>query len=157
MKYKISFLLAGVLMAVPGSAAAQDMSAMMEKASAMTGSTGTKQGKESGLLDTLAQTLGVTSSQAAGGTAALLNQAKANMSGDDFSSLLSAVPDLSSIMEGAGGFESMLGKSDLSLADQFSALGLDSGMIGKFTTQLLEYVQSEGGTEMMNLLKGALL
>jgi hypothetical protein len=109
------------------------------------------------LIESLTKSLGVTPSQAAGGTAALLNKAKEGLGEEQFSKLLSGVPDLSSLMENAGGLGSMLGGANVSsLADQFAALGLDSEMIGKFKSQLLEYVQSEGGTEMMNLLKSAL-
>lgn len=155
MNTAIFALMLGALSFAPAQLTALDMGTMIDKAGATAEPSQTQQ--TSGLVDELTKSLGVNSSQAAGGTAALLNEAKSNMSSEDFSGLLSAVPDLSSIMESAGGFESILGKSDLSLADQFSSLGMDSDMIGKFTSKLLEYVQSAGGTKAMNLLKGALL
>lgn len=158
MKSPMTKIALTFLLAAPHGLFAMDTSAMLDAASGMGGKTATQESSQkSSLLDTLVETLGVTSTQAAGGTAALLNEAKANMSGEDFTKLLANVPDLSSLMGGAGGLGSMLGGKTLSLADQFSALGLDGGMIEKFTSQLLEYVQSEGGAEMMNLLKGALL
>ena len=42
------------------------------------------------------------------------------------------------------------------LAGQFGKLGLSPGSIKEFIPVILEYAQSEGGTQVMNLLKGAL-
>ena len=43
------------------------------------------------------------------------------------------------------------------LADTFSKLGLDSDMAGKYVDMILKFSESEGGQEVMNLLKNALL
>lgn len=154
MKKRLSAAVAVMALVSPFSLGAFDMAGAVDAAS----KSAAPAAKQSGtLIDSLTKSLGVTPSQAAGGMAALLNKAKEGMGEAQFSKLLLGVPDLSSLMENAGGLGSMLGGADMaSLADRFTALGLDSDMIGKFTSQLLEYVQSEGGTEMMNLLKGAL-
>lgn len=142
-------------LAFPLTLGAFDMAGAMDAATK--GASPTKE-QSSALIESLTKSLGVTSAQAAGGTAALLNQAKSNLGEEDFSKLLSGVPDLSSMMDNAGGVGAMLGGGKgLDLAKQFSALGMQSDMIGKFTSQLLKYVESVGGPEMMNLLKGALL
>jgi len=157
MKIALTKIVLAAVLTVPAGLNAFDMDAAMNKASEMTGQSSSSESSKSGsLVGTLMDTLGVTQSQAVGGTAALLNQAKGNMSGDDYSSLLSAVPQLSSLMKSSGGVGSLLG-GGASLAEQFASLGMESGMIGKFTPILLEFVQSEGGSEVMNLLKSALL
>jgi hypothetical protein len=154
MKKRLSAAVAVMALVSPFSLGAFDMAGAVDAASKSAAPAAQQSGT---LIDSLTKSLGVTPSQAAGGTAALLNKAKEGMGEEQFSKLLSGVPDLSSLMENTGGLGSMLGGANVSsLADQFAALGLDSEMIGKFTSQLLEYVQSEGGTEMMNLLKGAL-
>ncbi len=50
----------------------------------------------------------------------------------------------------------MLGNAGGSLTDKFSALGMDGSMVCKFIPVLLGYVNSVGGSDVMNLLKGAL-
>jgi len=155
MKTALSGFLICAALAAPLSLSAFDVGGAMNAASGMMSGSGKSESASSPLIDTLVSSLGVTSPQATGGTAALLNAAKGKMGADSFSSLLSSVPSLSSIMDGAG---SLSGAGSLgSLTDQFSALGLSSDLIGPFTTKLLDFVQSESGTKMMNLLKGALL
>lgn len=157
MKISLTKTILAAALTVPAGVHAFDMGAAMNQASELTGQTASSDSAQSAsLVGTLMDSLGVTQSQAVGGTAALLNQAKSNMGGDDFSGLLSAVPELSSLMQSSGGVGSLLGNG-ASLAQQFGSLGMDSGMIGKFTPILLEFVQSEGGSELMKLLQGALL
>lgn len=145
-----------LMLTAPMGLNAFDFGSAMNAASTLTGSSESSAVSESSsLISTLTDKLGITETQATGGTAALLNEAKGNMSSSDYSSLLSSVPGLSSIMGGSG--SSLLGGlGGGSLTDQFSALGMDSDMIGKFVPVLLEYVQSSGGTDMMSMLKGAL-
>ena len=144
--FKTAIILAA---AAPVGLFAFDLGAAVDSASAVTGHSSAKTAETPSLVDTLTQTLGVTPAQATGGTAALLNEAKGNMDAASFSSLLSSVPGLSSFTGGT----SLPGAS---VAQQFSALGMDSGMVGKFIPVLLDYVKSEGGTEAMSLLKNAL-
>ena len=61
------------------------------------------------------------------------------------------VPGGPSVGNSQGSLSSLAG-----LASTFSDLGLSSDMIGKFTSVILEYAQSEGGSEIANLLKAAL-
>ena len=124
------------------------------------------------LVSLLTQNLGVTTEQAEGGAGAILNAASKNMSSDEFTQVTDALPDVASLVENAstsdsgagssGGLSSLLGNSQSSLsslaglASTFSDLGLSSDMIGKFTSVILEYAQSEGGSEIASLLKAAL-
>ena len=138
-----------LMLAAPVALCAFDLGSAMDSASALTGQSTSKTAESSSLVDTLTQTLGISSAQATGGTAALLNEAKGNMDASSFSSLLSSVPGLSAFTGGTS-------LSGASLAQQFSALGMDGGMIEKFIPIVLDYVKSEGGTQAMSLLKSAL-
>lgn len=125
------------------------------------------------LVDTLTGTLGITSEQASGGTAALLGVAKDQLGGDDFSTVTSAVPELGSILGGdaagsdsgtsdlLGAASSMLGDSGgvggqvvsaLGLADTFDKLGLDPAMVSQFIPIILDFAKSKGGDSVSDLL-----
>ncbi len=140
------------------SAQAMDLGAVTKVATEAVAPQGSSQ--SSGLVGALTSGLGITSSQASGGAAALLGSAASKMSGDDLSSLTSAVPALSSMMGGSSSGSGLAGlagtaASALSVTDQFSSLGLDAGMVTKFMPIILNYVQGEGGVDAMNLLKSA--
>lgn len=118
------------------------------------------------LLQSLKQ-LKVTPQQAVGGTGAMLGLAKNQLPGNQYSQLTQSVPGLERF-EGSNGLaqlellSGLLGKSsskpvspqataavanvnnpqDLSAA--FSALGMDSGMIGQFAPILLQYLGQQG-------------
>jgi len=124
-----------------------------------------------GLTESLMSTLGVNEKQASGGAASLLNYAKGNLSADDFSKVSGSIPDMGSIMKalpkestkaagGLGGMASALGGDSLAglagLASSFGDLGLSADMIQKFIPSILEYVKGSGGSDVMNLLAGAL-
>ena len=122
------------------------------------------------LIGQLVDLLGVTQSQAEGGAGAVFKEAKSNMSGGDYSQLLSAVPGIDSLINAApeggglaGKASSLFGSSSDSvkgmagLTDSFSKLGLSPDMVGKYTDVILDFVQSEAGQQTMTLLKNALL
>jgi len=133
-----------------------DLGSAVNAASALSSKTASSSSSEStSLVSMLTQQLGVTETQATGGTAALLGKAKSAMSSTDYAGLLSAVPELSSFSGGSG--TSMLDSlGGDSLTQQFSALGMDSSMVGKFVPILLDYVNTSGGSEMTGMLKSAL-
>ena len=118
------------------------------------------------LIGSLVDTLGVSKEQATGGSGAVFKEAKNNMSSNDYSQLLSAVPGIDSLISAApeaggltGKASSLLGGSAGSmtgLADSFSKLGLSPDMVNQFVPVILDYVQSEGGQQAMTLLKSAL-
>ncbi|NOZ53011.1 MAG: DUF2780 domain-containing protein [Gammaproteobacteria bacterium] len=110
------------------------------------------------LTNQLTSQLGVSNVQALGGTAALIGLAKQTLSAVDFSSVTKALPGLGSLSEkipassaGKIGAESGL----KSVAGQFTQLGMDSDMVGKFVPVVLDYAKSAGGDNVMSLLKGA--
>ena len=121
------------------------------------------------LVSMLVDSLGVTKGQAKGGAGALFQNAKENLSGDDFQKVSDAVPQMDSYLaaapeksSGGGAFGQLssmaggVGKlgSLASLTDSFKQLGLDSSMVSKFIPVVLEFVQSKGGTSVAGLLKG---
>jgi Protein of unknown function VcgC/VcgE (DUF2780) len=132
-------------------------------------SAGTAQLLKTGLalLPMLTQQLGITESQAGGGLGALLTTAQSLMAADQFSSLTSAIPNASGLMKAVPAFsKSSSSKNDLvgsalslagensdkltagaDLVSQFSSLGLDSGMISKFTGVTSDYLTQSGKTE----------
>ncbi|SDT08030.1 Protein of unknown function VcgC/VcgE [Halopseudomonas litoralis] len=107
--------------------------------------------------------LNVSPEQAVGGTSALLNLAKNQLPGTDYSQLLSSVPALADLSSGGlgsqvGAVSGLLGKSNplgggsaqdnmQSLGDvgnAFSRLGMDAGMISQFAPVLLEFIGNQG-------------
>ena len=123
-----------------------------------------------GLLDALTGQLGVTAEQASGGAGSLFGLAKNNLSNEHYSQIASVVPGIEEMIasvpaSGNSGsvaaVASMLGGDSsagnlASLASTFGDLGMESNMIGKFMPIILDYLQSEGGQAVMELMKGAL-
>lgn len=124
-----------------------------------------------GLLSALSQ-LNVTPQQAVGGTGAMLGLAKNQLSSTDYSELAKSVPGIDKLSGGgelgalagllgssgkAAGLDNALGavKNTNDLNNAFSALGMDSGMIGQFAPVLLQYFGQQGvGGSLLNSLGG---
>lgn len=125
------------------------------------------------LIGLLTKNLGVTEAQAKGGAAAIFDQVKQEVSAEDFSTVTKALPGVDSLAKSApktgglsgnvGGLSSAFGSTSSSLggmaalAESFSKLGLDTEMVGKYTKIILDFAQSKGGKEVMNIIKSALL
>ena len=130
--------------------------------------------KAAGLLNTLGSQLDITPEQAVGGAGAMLGLARSQLSGEDFSELSKNVPGLSQIagnsaiggLNGLGGLlgagsdknallDGLLGnvKDTNDLNNAFSALGMDTGMIGVFAPVILQYLGQQGvaGSLLQNL------
>lgn len=108
--------------------------------------------------------LNVTPEQAVGGTGALLELARNQLPGADYSQLLQSAPALKEL--GGNGLTSqasaiggLLGKSNPlakqpaqaasiqnlgDVASQFSNLGMDGGMISQFAPVLLQFIGNQG-------------
>lgn len=117
--------------------------------------------EQSSLLNLLTSNLGVSNSQAVGGASAILTKAATNMSQADVSSLTSAIPSISSLISSTVSSQSgqnMLGSlvSSTSLGSQFSALGMDSSMVGKFIPIILQFINTEAGSTIMKSVQSAL-
>ena len=125
------------------------------------------------LIPLLTQSLGVTESQAKGGAGAVFDYVKQKVSAEDFAKVTSALPGVDSLLKFApktidlsgqiGGLSSALGnKSDLAggmagLTGSFAKLGLDAGMVDKYVKTILDFSQSEAGSTVTNIIKGALV
>jgi hypothetical protein len=123
------------------------------------------------LLSTLSE-LNITPQQAIGGAGAMLGLAKNQLSSTDYSELAKSVPGIDMLSGGgelgalagllgssgkAAGLDNALGnvKNTNDLNNAFSALGMDSGMIGLFTPVLLQYLGQQGvGGSLLSSLGG---
>lgn len=122
-----------------------------------------------GLLSALSA-LNVTPEQAIGGTSAMLGLAKNQLSTTDYSELAKSVPGIEKLAGGGelgalagllgssgktAGLENALGtvKDSNDLNTAFSALGMDSGMVGQFAPILLQFLGQQGvaGTLLQSL------
>ncbi|MCU1749266.1 DUF2780 domain-containing protein [Pseudomonas sp. 6D_7.1_Bac1] len=128
-----------------------------------------------GLLSALSS-LNVTPEQAIGGTGAMLGLAKNQLGSADYSQLSKSVPGLdqlsgSNALGSLGGLSGLLGsspgqaaglnsalgnvKNTSDLNNAFTALGMDSGMVGQFAPILLQYLGQQGvGGSLLNSLGG---
>lgn len=128
-----------------------------------------------GLLSALTSQLNITPEQAIGGTGAMLGLAKNKLSGNEYSQLGNSVPGLEQMsgnnaLGSLGALSGMLGqtggsktsgldgllgnvKSTNDLNTAFSALGMDSGMVGQFAPVILKYLgdQGVGGSLLQSL------
>ena len=128
---------------------------------------------KTGLTDTLMKQLGVTSEQAQGGSGALFEVAKNNMSDSDFGQLSQAVPGMDGILAAApksesdsatgsllSGIAAASGNNTLtdatSLVNAFQQLDLSGDMVGQFTPVIIDYVKQSGGEQLANILQAAL-
>lgn len=101
------------------------------------------------LVGSLTKNLGVTPTQAIGGSAALLNDAKKDMKPADFQTLTTKMPQVGTLLAAAPAATG-------TLPAQFSALGMNPEMIGKFVPFVLDYIKSGTTPAMANLVQAAL-
>ncbi|MGY2342152.1 DUF2780 domain-containing protein [Pseudomonas sp. SDO5532_S415] len=123
------------------------------------------------LLGALSQ-LNVTPQQAVGGAGAMLGLAKNQLSSTDYSELAKSVPGIDILSGGgelgalagllgstgkAAGLDNALGnvKDTTDLNNAFSALGMDTGMVGLFAPVILQYLGQQGvGGSLLQSLGG---
>jgi len=123
------------------------------------------------LVAMLTSQLGVSEEQASGGAGSILDYAKGEMGAGDFDIVSQSMPDLGSLVGGGSGGgtsslmqsgSSLLGGSSSSLSDaaglasSFSDLGMSPDMVSQFVPKILEYAQTNGSEQALQLLQGAL-
>jgi len=129
------------------------------------------------LVNNLTQKLGVSNEQATVGAGAILSQAKAKLSPEDFSKVSKSMPESDSLIKASSKQKSMMSKLGMedklsentsmssndkstgglgALAGSFGALGLSPDMIGKFMPVILGYAKEKGGDSVMGLLQGVI-
>ncbi|MCK8684180.1 DUF2780 domain-containing protein [Pseudomonas umsongensis] len=164
MKISRGFVLASLMTLVVSPAFAQF--SLSDAASAISGMKGNEAteaaptSETADLLGALTQ-LNITPEQAVGGAGAMLGLAKNQLSSTDYSELAKSVPGIDILSGGgelgalagllgssgkAAGLDNALGnvKDTNDLNNAFSALGMDTGMIGMFTPVILQYLGQQG-------------
>lgn len=97
--------------------------------------------------------LGVTPTQAIGGTTAILNSAKGKMEPSKYAELTKQTPGLSDILS-SGVASSLLGNT--SVGDQFKVLGMDPALVKQFSPLILEYAKGYVSPSVASALSAAL-
>lgn len=127
-----------------------------------------------GMLEALTENLGVSSEQAEGGLASIMNYVKNNVSSESFGDLSASLPGLDQVLNSvpdikelgsSDGISKLLSKaSEYSdslkgineLKQQFEALGLKPEMITDFIEQAKAYLDTEQGQEAKKVLSESL-
>ncbi len=109
------------------------------------------------LVGQLQSQLGVTETQAVGGTSALLQLAKNQLGADTMNSLTSKTPGLASLAGGGSSLSESLLASISSMdgvQSAFSALGMDSAMIQQFVPIVMGFLGDQGvGASLLEQLQ----
>ncbi len=123
------------------------------------------------LIQQLVTATGVDKQQAEGGAGLIFGLLKEQLSSADFGQVSQAVPGVEGLIKAApssggglggllGGVASAMGAGNLgslaSLAEGFSKLDLDMGMVGKFMPVVLSYLQNQGGDGLVALVSKVL-
>jgi hypothetical protein len=124
------------------------------------------------IIQRLMDALGVKEDQAKGGVGMLLKLAREKLREEDFSKIAEAIPEADKLADDAPeegavggalkGLGSLFGKKGESAGDMaglvsgFSKLGLEGGMIGKFVSAIVSFVQEKGGDELKGILEKVL-
>lgn len=140
---------------------------------------GVARAQTSDLINMLTSQLGVSESQASGGAGTLFKYAQDQLSPSDFSTVSDGLPGVDSLIGQApepkssssmlgstsnllGGSSSSVGGSSSELGDvagvasAFSDLGMSPDMVNEFVPVILDYAQSAGSEQVMQILQGAL-
>lgn len=94
------------------------------------------------LVNQLTDQLGISTKQAAGGSAALLALAQENLSSENMKALSESVPGLDTLLNSSDSLDSITNLS--SVKSVFEQLGLDSDMVSQFTPIIQSYLEGQG-------------
>lgn len=133
------------------------------------------------LINDLVSQLGVSNEQAEGGAGLLFKVAQEKLASGDFSQIAEMIPGIEDLINKApaadaeasagggilgaiGGVADSLGMGDIAdklgdlagVAGGFSKLGLDTEMVSKFATAILEFLKSKGGDSVVTILQTVL-
>lgn len=130
----------------------------LTKGSAALSSATQVKGETQQLIGQLQSQLGVTQSQAAGGTGAMLQLAKNQLGADTMSRLSGKATGLASLLGGDSDLSKGLLSNISSLSgvqSAFSALGMDPAMIQQFLPIVLGFLGEQGvGSSLLGQLQG---
>jgi hypothetical protein len=123
------------------------------------------------LVGTLVSQLGINKDQAQGGAGAIFKAAQDRLGGGEFDKLLGGIPGVKDLLSKApaaggglggmlGGLASKMGGGDMAQAAQllsaFSSLGLNKDTAMKFIPVIMQFLQSQGGPELVTKVRAAL-
>jgi len=120
---------------------------------------------QSDLLKQIKEAANVSDEQAKGGTGAIFEMAKENMSKDDFEKVSDVVPGMGNLLSAVpsvGGKTSMLGAAAKQLSGNakvlavFDKLGISREKVALFTPIITKYVEDKGGKAISDLLAKAI-
>lgn len=128
-----------------------------QQQAAAVGTTDSNLGQASQLIEQLTGQLGVSKTQAIGGSAALLAAAKSQLGSGQFNQLSNQAPGVDGLLSSAqalSGGQSMLsklsgmggnsGNTSSLTSSAFSMLGMDAGMVSQFAPVMLSYLGGQG-------------
>ena len=110
------------------------------------------------LMKMLTSQLGVTSDQAKGGVGSELTLAKEKLPSTDFNALAKAIPGSDTYMKAAKDLGAVTGPfgDKAGLQSAFQRLGMQSGMVDKFSGLLSDFAGKMGGEPVKNALAAVL-
>ncbi|WP_375176920.1 DUF2780 domain-containing protein [Marinobacter mobilis] len=143
------FLLVSSFYLLTPAASAFDFSESLRAGSDALSATSQVSGDAQLLMGQLQGGLGVTESQAMGGTSALLQLAQNSLGADAMTGLTDQVSGLNGLLgasTGAGLGKSLLGSvtSMEGVEQAFRAIGLDAGMVQQFAPMVLDFLANQG-------------
>ena len=152
---KTTFAITSLTLVLTAQLSAFDMGSVLKSAAPIVaGSVAqTPAVQNNSLVSSLGSSLGITPTQAIGGTAVLLNSAKSKMESSAYAELTKQTPGLSDILS-SGATSSLLGNT--SVTDQFKVLGMDPALIKQFSPLILEYAKGYVSPGVASALLGAL-
>jgi hypothetical protein len=115
-------------------------------------------GGSDALMKLVTSQLGVTQNQAMGGVGSELTLAKEKLPSGDFNALAKAIPGTDSYMKAAKDLGAVTGPvgDKAGLQSAFQRLGMNSGMVDKFSGLLSDFAGKMGGDPVKNALAAVL-
>lgn len=107
----------------------------------------------SGLIDSVAKDTNISTTQSAGAISNILQYSKSQMSSSDYSKVSDSVPGFSALA--TNGITSAITSSE-ALNSSLKTLGIDPSMVKVIIPVVVNYVQSQGGTEVGSIISNSL-
>lgn len=133
---------------------ALDLGSALNTAAAVQGATKTPTIQSNELVTSLAS-LGVTPTQAAGGSAVLLNNARQKMELADYNKLLKDAPALDQVLDNSYATSTIASKT-ATTQEQFKVLGMDASMIAPFKGAIVNYAKTKTSPALVDALSAAM-
>lgn len=133
---------------------ALDLGSALNTAAAVQGATKTPTIQSNELVTSLTS-LGVTPTQAAGGSAVLLSNARQKMELADYNKLLKDAPALDQVLDKSYATSTIASKT-ATTQEQFKVLGMDASMIAPFKGAILNYAKTKTSPALVDTLAAAM-